>query len=323
MKIYLVYRTAYIPNSRYIKSFEADSLLAWFQENWEAFYKDENDTYVRILGIKIYGFPIWKREDDKDFPTKPNDLEDLKTKIDRYIYSNEVIAQEDCLQVYTDDDEIELAWAVFTEKYQQENWDKVSLWFHQELPTRFGEKGKDLPTNYQVLPSAKEKGTVYFLSCPIYDGGNLSDLEGACKIEGLRLPELLDYLQTHEITFQPEESYTYSNELKFIQHLVKESKANSFKEVLELASTLPITEIEEEDKSLSLEKLLKLKLRNAPEKSILKTSEHFYEVCINGMSLDDFIDYNYWVFFDDLWIEANESLAKSLINFASNELWKV
>jgi len=35
--IYLAYRSGYFPNCRYIKEFEEESILEWFQRYWEKF----------------------------------------------------------------------------------------------------------------------------------------------------------------------------------------------------------------------------------------------------------------------------------------------
>ena len=321
MKIYLAYRSAYYPNSRFIKSFEEETILGWFQKHWEVFTKEdaeETQEYISVLGADIYGFPIWQ-DDDEPIPTKPNSFEELKTILERDIYSNEILGDEKCLKVLTDDDEIELAWFIFTEDYKQANWDDLSLWFYDEIPTEFGENGLILPAEEQILPKGDGIGCTYFISCSIYDGANLEDLEGVYKLENVRLPNFLNHIKENELGADDEEEYSSPlNEINFMKYIAQKSDSSNLDEVVSICSKLPITELDETNfNDLTYEELLEFDFRNTPEKSKVYFSEHFCEICIN--SVGEF--YNYWVLFDDLWIEKNPSLATSFLRFG--ETWEI
>jgi len=307
MKIYFAYRSAYIPNLRHVKVFEGNSILSWFQENW-SLLADENQD---LLGTYVYGFASF----DESKMLSPQNISDLKDKISKYVYSNEVLADEHCLQVFTDDDEIGLVWQVFDEEFARANMDMVSLWLNESLPVDFAlvpnKKIKGKAT--KISPKGSKSGTTYFLFANIYDGDNLAD-GGAYKIEGLRLSDLPEYFRTTIMKCKSEE--IYYTELQFVQRLfqllldsssVYEALAKySIPEALDYLNDLGM-----EVTDFTMDVLSNAGLRNTPEKSIVNTSEHLVEISVN--SLDIF--YNYIIIFDDLWMSKHSSLAKSMIHF--------
>lgn len=320
MKIYLAYRSGCLPNSRYIKEFHEDSILSWFQRHWEVFTKEESEEYIQVLGIEIYGYPIWQLEDEP-LPSKPKNFEELVTIVEKYFYNNEVEGNEDCLRVLTDDDEIELAWFLFTENYKNKNWDKVSIWFNSEIPTKFGKTGQELIVENEIFPRWNYKGSTYFISCPIYDGANLENLEGVYKISGIRLPNLIEYLNTNNELhfFWDDIEYSYTlNEMKFIQYISKNLKYLNLESVLDIYSKIPLTELMGKNfEEINIEELLlEIGLRNAVEKPKVKLTEHFCEICITSGTF-----YNYMIMFDDLWVQENPELTKSILQFGAT--WRI
>lgn len=198
MKIYFAYRSGYIPNNRHFRVFEADSIFDWFLKNWASLSDETDGAVTNLLGIRPYGFPISDYETEKPVPS-PTDLEDLKAKIESFIYSNEVIVSESCVQVFTDDDEIELAWYLFDEKFAAENPDKVSIWFYDVLPTNFAsEISPAMLEGKTVDPKAIGRSNTYYMSSSIYDSSHIEDLQGVYRFEGLRLPELTEYLRKND-----------------------------------------------------------------------------------------------------------------------------
>ena len=184
MKIYFAYRTFLQPNLRYIKEFEAESLLAWFQNNWDNLLDKDNSDSEELFGIDVHDFPIWER--NGRFPEIPSSLKELEAIIeDSLVSCKENIVTEDLIQVFSGADTQEVVSFFFTEKYKQENWEKLSIWFHEILPLEFGEKGQSLNIpNHKILPKGKGEGSVYFISCPNYNDeeNNLSSLRGVYEI---------------------------------------------------------------------------------------------------------------------------------------------
>ncbi|MCT4665304.1 MAG: hypothetical protein N4A45_08755 [Flavobacteriales bacterium] len=334
MKIYFAYRTAYKSNLRHIKEFESNSIYDWFIENWETL---NSDKYSDLLGIDVYGFPIdikteevkekkqslfsklfekkgHKGNKDESKPKKPENFQNLLELLEEGLYINEITGDENCIKVATDDDEIELGWFIFTEEYKKQNKEKTEIWFNDILPTSFGINGikinEDIPT---LNVKGKNEGYTYFLSSPIYDGSNLEDMT-VIKIEGVRLNNLLDFLVNNEINEIEDVLYSI-NELNYIKHIENQLKSNNLKKVLETFANYPITELEDiEIQEKSLSEIKEMELSNLPEKSKIIVNEHSAEISVNSIE----IFYNYFLFIDDLWVEENERLAKSILYFGEN-----
>lgn len=337
MKIYFAYRTAYKENLRYIKEFKANSIYDWFIENWETL---NSDQYSDLLGTDVYGFPITidveeveekkqsifsklfgKKEEgentDKPYYKKPENFQNLLELLEEGLYVNEITGDEHCIKVATDDDEIQLGWFIFTEDYKNQNKEKVEIWFNDILPTSFGTSGIILSEEIPTLDSkGTNEGYTYFLSSPIYDGSNLEDMT-VVKIEGVRLNNLLEFLKNNDINEIEDVLYSIE-ELNYIKHIANQLKSNDLKIVLETFANHPITELQDiEIREESLTAIKELKLNNLPEKSRVIVNEHCAEISVNSIE----IFYNYFLIIDDLWIEKNEILAKSILYFGQN--WDV
>jgi len=334
MKIYFAYRTAYKSNLRYIKEFNANSIFDWFVENWETLNSDE---YSNLLGTDVYGFPVnieieekkqsffsklfGKKEKventDNSNSKKPKSFPNLLELLEKGLYVNEITGDENCIKVATDDDEIELGWYIFTEDYKNKNKEKVEIWFNDILPTSFGTNGIKLTEDIPILDSkGTNEGYTYFLSSPIYDGSNLEDMT-VIKIDGVRLNNLLDFLKNNEINEIEDVLYSI-DELNYIKHIANQLNSNDLKTVLETFANYPITELQDiEIQGKSLTEIKEMELNNLPEKSKVIVNEHSAEISVNSIE----IFYNYFLLIDDLWIEKNEVLAKSILYFGEN--WDV
>lgn len=314
MNIYFAYRNGYKENSRHLKIFESDSILTFFQENWEKICDEENNSFIDLFGVKVYGFPIWQM-DDSPKPGPPKNIIELIEIIEKYIYSNEVDGNENCIQVFTDDDEIELAWYVFNEEYKNENWDIVSIWFQEKLPTNFGSIGVSLncETNL-ILPKGEGVGNTYFASVRIEDSEHLESMDGIYQIKGVRLPDFLGYLRTCEIECANSNCWNGIANLNYIQKIAKELNNNSLDQVLRFITQYPLGSLTNRDlERIKIDNIKNMKFLNKMEKSSLLISEHLCELCINiGFNM-----FNYIIFFDDLWLETNLNLGKSISSFVS------
>lgn len=337
MKIYFAYRTAYKENLRYIKEFKSNSIYDWFIENWEVL---NSDKYSNLLGTDVYGFPVnieavEIEEKKQSFLSKlfgkkevvknaeelnskvPENFQNLLELLEKGLYVNEITGDENCIRVATDDDEIGLGWFIFTEDYKNQNKEKVEIWFNEILPTSFGTNGVKLTEDIPILDSkGTNEGYTYFLSSPIYDGSNLEGMT-VIKIEGVRLNNLLNFLKGNEINEIEDVLYSI-DELNYIKYIANQLSSNDLIEVLETFANHPITELQDiEIQEISLTEIKGMELDNIPEKSKVIVSEHSAEISVNSIE----IFYNYFLFIDDLWIEKNETLAKSILYFGEN--WDV
>ena len=332
MKIYFAYRTPYKSNLRYLKAFESTSVFDWFMENWDTLC---SERYHELLGTEVYGYPIdlstqtsevkkgsflsklfGKKELQQEIsmPRKPGNMQELIYALDQGLYVNEIDGDEQCVRANTDDDEIGLAWFVFSEEYKIANETKVAIWFNESLPVTSGEMGRDLQNDIPVL---EEKGTysghTYFLSCPIYDGSNLEDMT-VVKIEGVRVNTLLDFLKYTELSPIDEVLYAV-DELNYLKYIARELDTNDLQVVLNAFARYPVTVLEDTDfNEGSLARIMELDLDTDPDKSSVIVNDHFAEVSINTME----IFHDYYILIDDLWIEKHEILAESILYFGTN-----
>jgi hypothetical protein len=137
------------------------------------------------------------------------------------------------------------------------------------------------------------------------------------KIDGVRLNNLLDFLKNNEINEIEDILYSI-DELNYIKHIANQLNSTDLKTVLETFANYPITELQEiEIQEKSLTEIKEMELNNFPEKSKVIVNEHSAEISVNSNE----IFYNYFLLIDDLWIEKNEVLAKSIIYFGEN--WDV
>jgi hypothetical protein len=250
MKIYFAFRSGYEKTTRHTKVFEANSVLDWFQSNWDTF-QGEYMCEKEVLGVHVYGFPI--EDDDLDYGQKipaPKSLSKLKADIETFIYSNEVKVHANCVQILTDDDEIELSWYVFDEIYAEKHPEKIAIWTQEYLPQTYGSVGKLLGNKcIEIVPKGNGKGCIYYGSSSCYDSGNLDGLEGLYKINNVRVDTFLQYLRNNPIPIQTkgeEEEDFGLYELSFIKYVAQQLPNASFNEILEYLGRVPMTEFNDD-----------------------------------------------------------------------------
>lgn len=302
MKIYFAYRTGYQPNNRFIKEFEAESILAFFQTHWRTF--TDNEQYREFLGIDVYGFPIHQYQEEVDefvIPPKTNTLDELKECLERGVYCNDIIFDEHCIQVLTDDDEIELAWYVFDETYKNANMDKLALWFYENLPTQVNSnKDFELEVELPQIKVGDSDDCCYLIDNTIYDSANSEDIT-SIQILGTNLVDLMKNLKSVKFN---DDNYDF-NVLKLIQSISINENIDDTNKVL--------TEFVKYDLS-QIGDFQNLSIKDNIDYNKVSVSNHIAELCVVSMGCF----YNYYVLFDNKWANSYPELAKSLINFGIN-----
>src|SRR5262249_28446828 len=113
----------------------------------------------------------------------------------------EILAAPHLLQVLTDDDEIQLAYYFFDDTYLARHGDRAALLLLDgwKLPAGHAAKGlKPSERTTPLTPRGRGEGTTYVVIHGFWDSGNLYDLDGGYRIDGVRLPELARYLARTE-----------------------------------------------------------------------------------------------------------------------------
>lgn len=301
--IYFAYRSAMLPSQRHIKVFDADNVLDFFVKNWQAL--TDEDSAKALLGIDVYGFPVSDYESDEPVAA-PQDFNELKWVIEQYVYCNEVLGDNHCLQVLTDDDEIELAWYVFSDDYKNANMDKVALWFYDELPTALPagttDTNSQLPNNLDKIAIGQDSDKCTFLlACTIYDSGNFESI--VCKeLTGVHLSELPKALSVLP-DLSPKDNGYYDNGTDVVQALQYFAKQG----VDDIFTEFARYRLEEWQGNTG----------EMSEGHAVHRDTHCMEIWVNS-----FYDYcNYYVLFDDVWARAYPDLAKSLLRFGTT--WEI
>lgn len=339
MKIYFAYRTGYLANHRFIKEFEAESILDFFQKHWQDLADDEQ--YKEVLGSEVYGLPISAYTDDSDEPQplpKPNNLDELKTCLEETVYYEDLIIDEHCIQVLTDDDEIQLAWYFFDETYKNANMDKLALWFYDELPTQCNAENKANNSFYPMLVPegchqsdyfgknapiksvntwqvGKDNDECYFVSSAIYDSSNLEDMN-VIHLNGTTIKNLIADLSGYNID-EDGDNYEWSGgrELLTLQKFADKFKSTDLQTLLEKLNQYPIYKgnIDLDD----LENTDSIFKRHNPKLGKIKVSDHLVELSISYVG----IFYDYYIIMDSCWINSHNDLAKSIIHFGRT--WEI
>lgn len=303
--IYIGFYCDYFPRMTHLHIGYGSSVINWLKHNWE----DLHSCSSKILkgssncDTTKYCLP-WSIENQislsdslSEFPQTINDLLTKNSFGGGIRNGSHARGNEHILEVVTGDDEVTIVWLVFDEHYKQNHFDKVAIWFNDELPTDFGEEGRivDVPDTYPI--SGKSKGATYMLKYQneyeYYDSGQV------IKIDGIRLPELGDFLL--ESVIQPDKYYR----LKSIYDYMNENTNKNLYDVLQEMSNVPD------------------EFYGRPANLISNKSKHMIEVIApfpNRFYKNKYSTTSYarWLLFDDLWIEKNYDLARAIINMRLN-----
>lgn len=338
MSVYFVYRSHYEgPTGKYIKRFEEHSVLEWFQNHWIS--DDSDKAYEiakKIFGCEVYGFAHLFNEIHENSLAKPASMAKLKQYLRAYPFvESEIKFSKNCIQIITDDDELEMAYYFFDEQFNKENAHKTSylLYDNWHLPAAYSEKPLTSKIKTKRLsPGDANDGVVYLVFLAFYDSLNLTDLEGAYSIKGIRLEELPAYLNS----CQPTDDWPF--ELRLLRsQLTGDLSLTGLKASLSETTRFPVVgpvgSLEWADFGLnSVEKsrqeaeqmLKQLKYHDsikAMDRSLINVDKHIAQLCLYTGIEDKFNSgtenqYHQWIFFDDKWLGANEDLGNSLLVYA-------
>lgn len=206
MAVYFVYRSQYqSPNICRMAKFEEKSVLEWFQKHWVGCDFDSSYEYTeKLLGFSAYGYSSLFQNIAEKALAKPTNSKELEDYLREHLYfEKELLFEPNAIQVLTDDDELDVAYYIFDDHYIKENPDRVAFLIHStwELPTQIQDSTFIPQANTtKISPEGKYKGTVYCAFLSAYDfGSNIEEMSKAWRIEGIRLPELAEYLGTKEL----------------------------------------------------------------------------------------------------------------------------
>jgi uncharacterized protein (TIGR02996 family) len=201
MAVTFVYRSHYDdPSGKRVRRFPDATVLDWFRNHWAELR--DNHTYVlleSLLGFQIYGFnSLFEAANEVDLPA-PADERQLAEYLAARLYSEgPILAEPHCITVKTDDDELEVCYHIFDDVFLAGAGARAAYLLNDgwRLPAEHLEEGTFEPAEPTTSddPAGDGRGTTYLVFLAYQDSCNLSDLEPADRIEGVRLPDLVPYL---------------------------------------------------------------------------------------------------------------------------------
>jgi hypothetical protein len=290
------------------------------------------------LGCDVYGLAsLFETAREEGLPPKGD--RKLKAYLEEHLYvEGEMLFEPHAIQVLTDDDEIELAYYIFDDRYLRDNPEKAAYLLHEDwrLPTT------SVIDPYQPNIKAKEirppgagPGATYLAFLVFYDSGGLTDLEdfgGPCRVEGVRLPQLAQFLEATA----PGESWPFELALLRSQMSAEDPAGIRLGAALRRVARLPVIRISEEGSRGLLRAATVEEARTRVEqavKALKAVPDHDLSKCLVGASdhlaqlslhVGDWFGrdvYHQWVVFDDLWAGRRRDLADGILRFAKR--WDV
>ncbi|MBC8143539.1 MAG: hypothetical protein H7Y38_19080 [Armatimonadetes bacterium] len=343
MGVYFALRTHYeYPTGKYLRHFPDDkTVLSWFQKRWQGFDDEADSTlapnYAReIVGADVYGFDsLFAAIAEHNLPV-PKTERQLAAILQEHLYvEGEILASPHVIQVLTDDDELELAYYFFDDDYLAKNADKAAYLLYDDwrLPASIeptADRVPALPGGVESLaPVRGRRGTVYAVFLTFYDSSSLTDIQGAYRIGGIRLPQFSAYLAGT----RPTESWL--SELLLMRTLAAPPRTLS--EILGEITKLEMSHLNfssdweyfrdatvtdcQARLAQMLAKVAPDRLSLSRDESLLQTEEHIAQLCLQTGTWDANKLFTRWIFFDDLWLRANPVLGKAMLRFGTR--WDV
>jgi hypothetical protein len=341
MNVYFVYRSHYEgPSGKHVRVLDGDSVLGWFQAAWEKAKEAEDisEWLKAELGCTVYGFSsLFEAAREESLPPPTSDRK-LKSYLEEHLYvEGEIKFKRHALQVLTDDDEIELAYFFFDDVYLKENPGRADYLLHEDwrLPRTSGD-GSYQPsfTIKDIKPGGNEPGATYLAFLAFYDSGNLTDLEDwgcPCRIQGVRIPQLCDYLRATT----PDQDWPFELKLLRSRLTVADSNGDRLGMLLDRAARLPVLGLSGMETSSgiglgtveqaraavedALATISKGTSHHDPSKSLISVGDHVAQLCLHVGWEGEM--YHQWIIFDDLWAGEHRDLAEGILRYAKR--WDV
>jgi uncharacterized protein (TIGR02996 family) len=337
MSVYFVYRSHYDgPSGKHVRRFDADTILDWFRAHWTPLADDTKaDEHARhLLGTRVYSFArLFTGIAEQSLPP-PRTMPALAGHLKKLLYVNEMRSSPHTLQIYTDDDDLEMAIYFFDDQYLAEHPARAAFLTHGEwaLPGTALDGGfRPAERTKAMKPRGRGPGATYAVYNTYYASDNLDYLPGPVRFDGVRLPELARHLlaiapaederelaavRTALLTVPPPRG-----EQAFLDTLRANPKDDSTWEVFS-------DWLEERGKPRAGVHLLRLALAgvqapkisarrtNDAKKSRVHVEEHVAQLCLHTQRWGERDLYHQYYFFDDLWAAAHPDLANSLLRWA-------
>jgi hypothetical protein len=356
MAAYFCYRSPYDSLlGRHLQPLPDETVLAWFQRNWtcagHSEYEDDwhsrsSDWLQSELGCDPYGLSSIFSAVRSNKLRCPRSEKQLFTLLRKHLYveydrETGILCQPGAIQVYTDDDNLDVCYYFWDDQYLARHADRAAFvglggW---RLPTASGAGTYTAPVPLATVPTGRDRpGGVYLVTTQEAGKCDLQSLQDNPPrfLPGLRQPELPDFLRERRPA--PE----WGKELSLLWAELPEPGQLSDDDLWDGLNAITIYsslvfdlvgEIGERSRAEAHKwmyehrgQMYKYEKRK-PNSALgrVATSPHFAQLCwiianspqwARGRNV-----YNQWYLFDDCWASANRALADGLLRFATR--WDV
>ncbi len=354
MTVHFVYRSPYDnPAGFHHRAFDDDTVLAWFQRVWREVAAGQTaPSSETLIGRDVYGFDCLL-QDAADGAAPPVTADELRAVLRRRLYITQdehFLMTDHCVQVYTDDDEVELAIYVFDDYYFNRRRARAAFLAHGDapLPSTSASRSRYRSPRDCVrdVPTRVKGAQAVYIMFQDYGGMSLECPAGCFRVRGVRLPDFWRWLARTT----PDEDEWPGNLLSLHECLFPATgKVTGMEEAfVEALRANPADRtswgayadwLEEQGQPgpgvvLLREALLRLAQdadtltellhpsQPDPTKSRIRVEEHVAQAWLHtnrwtypsGRSEDVYVQ---MTFFDDLWAAAHPDLAGSILRFGS------
>jgi uncharacterized protein (TIGR02996 family) len=347
MTVHFVYRCHYNnPSEKHIRHFEADTVLDWFRSIWRPIPSGEESwAFVEgRIGCWVHSFGrLFVDVAEQHWPP-PATMRQLVGYLESSLHVDEIKAGKNHVQIYTDDDDLEMVIHIFDDHYVAAHPERAAFLLHEDwqLPDGAGDGSfrSSAPTRL-IARDRGGRGRTWLAILAYYASDNIDGLSGAERIDGVRLPDLARFLLSSEPDEDrwPRELIELRDRLgQLLSQGTGEEAAFLARIADDLADRLTWDVysdwLQEHGQPRAGSHLLSQALRAAEpgfrrdtrdsRLDLQHVGEHLAQVCKHThTSMHAFRGrlYHQWIFFDDLWASAHPHLAASLLRFAAR--WDV
>ncbi|MCI0456268.1 MAG: TIGR02996 domain-containing protein [Gemmataceae bacterium] len=336
MSVYFVYRSHYEgPSGKHVRRFDADTILDWFRSHWKPLADEAAREYARkLLGCEVYSFGRLFTSIAEQSVPPPRTMRELAGHLEQFLYVNEMRSSTHALQIYTDDDDLEMAIYFFDDQYLADHPARAAFLTHGEwaLPATALEGAfRPAERTKELKPRGRGEGTTYAVFNTFYASDNLDYLPGGIRFQGVRLPDLARQLLVAKVDQHERELLDVRaamlsapaprGEEGFLGPLRENPKDDATWQVYS-------DWLEERGKPRAGRHLLQLALAGVqarplnqkpapdPKKSKVRVEEHMAQLCLHVDRWGERDLYHQYFFFDDRWAAAHPDLANSLLRWA-------
>lgn len=200
MPVYFAYRSYDLgPTGKYLKRFEDDTVLGWFQRHWEHLaiedHEEASERLTTVLGCDgwFLGNPFCVAATEGLPP--PKSAKALLALIEQCV--EDFVGSPHCLQVFTEEDGEGGALYYFDDHFLKKHGDRAAYLLHEDWRLPSGSGGGPFTPSVSTiaLPSTSTApGAIYLAVLHRESKYPLDDLPVGYRIDGVRLPDLAQSL---------------------------------------------------------------------------------------------------------------------------------